>query len=30
MLFGEEHVKRYRETDGEEGYIWLRDTTILL
>jgi len=30
MLFGEEHVKRYRETDGEEGYIWQRDTTILL
>ena len=30
MLFGAAHVKRYRETDGEEGYTWLRDTTILL
>jgi deazaflavin-dependent oxidoreductase (nitroreductase family) len=30
MLFGQEHVDRYRETDGEEGYRWQRDTTILL
>jgi deazaflavin-dependent oxidoreductase (nitroreductase family) len=30
MLFGEEHVKRYRETDGEEGYNWQKGTTILL
>ena len=30
MLFGQEHVERYRETDGEEGYRWLKDTTILL
>ena len=30
MLFGQEHVDRYRATDGEEGYRWLRDTTILL
>ena len=30
MLFGAEHVRRYRETDGEEGYIWRRGTTILL
>lgn len=30
MLFGQEHVDRYRETDGEEGYVWQRDTTILL
>lgn len=29
-LFGQEHVDRYRATDGEEGYIWLRDTTILI
>jgi deazaflavin-dependent oxidoreductase (nitroreductase family) len=28
-LFGQEHVRRYRETDGEEGYNW-RGTTILL
>ena len=30
MLFGDEHVRRYRETDGEEGYHWKRDTTILI
>ncbi|HEX7292527.1 MAG TPA: nitroreductase family deazaflavin-dependent oxidoreductase [Conexibacter sp.] len=30
MLFGQEHVDRYRATDGEEGYRWQRDTTILL
>jgi proline iminopeptidase len=29
-LFGEEHVKRYRETDGEEGHIWREGSTILL
>jgi deazaflavin-dependent oxidoreductase (nitroreductase family) len=29
-LFGTEHVQRYRETDGEEGYIWRNGTTILL
>jgi deazaflavin-dependent oxidoreductase (nitroreductase family) len=29
QLFGEEHVRRYRETDGEHGYHW-RGTTILL
>ena len=29
-LFGQEHVDRYRATDGEEGYRWKRDTTILL
>ncbi|HZU60577.1 MAG TPA: nitroreductase family deazaflavin-dependent oxidoreductase [Solirubrobacteraceae bacterium] len=28
-LFGQEHVRRYRETDGEHGYNW-RGTTILL
>lgn len=30
MLFGQEHVERYRATDGEEGYQWQRGTTILL
>jgi deazaflavin-dependent oxidoreductase (nitroreductase family) len=29
-LFGDEHVRVYRETDGERGYIWKRDSTILL
>ncbi|HEY2272086.1 MAG TPA: nitroreductase family deazaflavin-dependent oxidoreductase [Jatrophihabitantaceae bacterium] len=29
-LFGTEHVQRYRETDGEEGYTWRNGTTILL
>jgi deazaflavin-dependent oxidoreductase (nitroreductase family) len=28
-LFGAEHVRVYRETDGEQGYHW-RGTTILL
>jgi deazaflavin-dependent oxidoreductase (nitroreductase family) len=28
-LFGDEHVRVYRETDGEHGYAW-RGTTILL
>jgi deazaflavin-dependent oxidoreductase (nitroreductase family) len=28
-LFGAEHVRAYRETDGERGYEW-RGTTILL
>lgn len=28
-LFGQEHVRVYRETDGEHGYNW-RGTTILL
>ena len=30
MLFGKEHVDRYRATDGEEGYWWEKDTTILI
>lgn len=30
MLFGDEHVRRYLETDGEEGYRWMRDTSILI
>jgi len=29
-LFGQEHVDRYRATDGEEGYIWREGSTILL
>lgn len=29
-LFGDEHVRRYQETDGAEGYRWRNDTTILL
>ena len=29
-LFGEEHVRRYRETDGEVGHIWRRGSKILL
>ena len=29
-LYGDEHVRRYRETDGEEGYRWRRDTEILI
>ena len=30
MLFGKEHVRRYRQTDGAEGYVWANGTTILL
>ena len=29
-LFGEEHVKRYRETGGEVGHDWREGSTILL
>ena len=29
-LFGEEHVRRYRETGGEVGHIWKRGAKILL
>ena len=29
-LFGDEHVRRYRETDGEVGHIWRRGSKILL
>ena len=29
-LFGAEHVRRYRETDGEVGHIWRRGAKILL
>ncbi len=30
MLFGQEHVKRYIETDGEEGHDWQGTTTLIL
>ncbi|MEU5883377.1 nitroreductase family deazaflavin-dependent oxidoreductase [Spirillospora sp. NPDC047279] len=30
MLFGQEHVKRYQETDGAEGHDWQGTTTLLL
>jgi deazaflavin-dependent oxidoreductase (nitroreductase family) len=30
MLFGPEHVKRYVETNGEEGYEWQGTTTLIL
>jgi deazaflavin-dependent oxidoreductase (nitroreductase family) len=29
-LYGKEHVKRYQETDGAEGFAWRNGTTILL
>lgn len=29
-LFGAEHVRRYRETDGEVGYVWNGVPTLLL
>jgi proline iminopeptidase len=29
-LFGEEHVRRYRETDGAVGHIWKRGAKVLL
>jgi proline iminopeptidase len=29
-LFGDEHVRRYRETGGTVGHIWRRGSTILL
>jgi proline iminopeptidase len=28
--FGAEHVRRYQETDGEDGYIWREGAPILL
>ena len=28
FLFGDEHVERYRETDGEEGHIWRNGSTV--
>ena len=30
QLFGQEHVRRYRETDGEVGHEWKEGATILL
>jgi deazaflavin-dependent oxidoreductase (nitroreductase family) len=30
MLFGDEHVKRYIETDGEEGFDWGNGAPILI
>jgi deazaflavin-dependent oxidoreductase (nitroreductase family) len=30
MLYGEEHVQRYQETNGAEGYEWSNGTQILL
>jgi proline iminopeptidase len=29
-LFGDEHVRRYRETGGDVGHIWKEDSTVLL
>lgn len=29
-LLGDEHVRRYRETDGETGYLWNGATSLLL
>jgi proline iminopeptidase len=29
-LFGDEHVRRYRETGGEVGHIWREGSTVLL
>jgi proline iminopeptidase len=30
FLFGQEHVRRYQETAGEEGFVWKEGSTILL
>ncbi|GAB3481830.1 nitroreductase family deazaflavin-dependent oxidoreductase [Nocardiopsis coralliicola] len=30
MLFGKEHVQRYRETDGAEGHDWNGTTVLIL
>jgi len=30
FLFGQEHVDRYRETNGEEGHSWRRGSNVLL
>ena len=30
MLFGKEHTKRYKETDGEVGHDWQGTQTLLL
>lgn len=30
MLYGDEHVRRYEETDGEVGYEWMKGARILI
>jgi deazaflavin-dependent oxidoreductase (nitroreductase family) len=30
MLFGDEHIKRYEETDGAEGHEWQGTTALIL
>lgn len=30
ILYGPEHVRRYRETNGADGHHWARGTTVLL
>ena len=30
MLFGDEHVRRYEETDGEEGHDWQKGAPVLI
>ena len=30
ILFGDEHVRRYEETDGEEGHDWMGTTVLVL
>jgi deazaflavin-dependent oxidoreductase (nitroreductase family) len=30
MLYGDEHVRRYEETDGAEGHDWQGTTTLIL
>ncbi|RLK58153.1 nitroreductase family deazaflavin-dependent oxidoreductase [Actinokineospora cianjurensis] len=30
MLFGDEHVRRYEETDGAEGHIWEKGAPVLI
>jgi deazaflavin-dependent oxidoreductase (nitroreductase family) len=30
MLFGDEHVRRYQETDGREGHDWMGTSVLLL
>ena len=29
-LFGQAHIDKYRETDGAEGHVWLKGSTILI
>lgn len=29
-LYGQEHVRRYRETDGGVGHVWRRGAKVLL